>query len=179
LSIFAAALTTSAAAADGFPLKKLASFTFLVDYEPFWSPDSRQIVVVSNRHGGMKLHVMNADSTSHGSDMRQLTFGNDEDDTPAWSPDGKKIAFVSIRNGVSQIFVMNADGTNIRQLTSGNAETFIQHGRRTVPGFCLTQRSLPARLRRTVVMCRATTKSSVSKSIRRWTWRPSELTAAS
>jgi Tol biopolymer transport system component len=62
LSIFAAALTTSAAAADGFPLKKLASFTFLVDYEPFWSPDSRQIVVVSNRHGGMKLHVMNADS---------------------------------------------------------------------------------------------------------------------
>jgi len=66
--------------------------------------------------------VMNAESTSHGSDMRQLTFGNDEDDSPAWSPDGKKIAFVSIRNGVSQIFVMNADGTNVRQLTTGTAE---------------------------------------------------------
>ncbi len=65
---------------------------------------------------------MNADSAGHGSDMRQLTFGSDEDDSPAWSPDGKKIAFVSIRAGVSQIFVMNADGANVRQLTSGNAE---------------------------------------------------------
>jgi len=70
----------------------------------------------------MKVHAMNADSASHGSDMRQLTFGSDEDDSPAWSPDGKKIAFVSIRAGVSQIFVMNADGANVRQLTNGNAE---------------------------------------------------------
>ena len=37
---------------------------------------------------------MNADSASHGSDMRQLTFGSDEDDSPAWSPDGKKIDVV-------------------------------------------------------------------------------------
>jgi Tol biopolymer transport system component len=108
--------------ADDFPIKKFSSFTWVVDYEPFWSPDSRQIVLVSSRHGGMKVHVMNADSASHGSDMRQLTFGSDEDDAPAWSPDGKKIAFVSIRAGVSQIFVMNSDGTNVRQLTSGNAE---------------------------------------------------------
>src|SRR3984893_17971032 len=70
----------------------------------------------------MKVHLMNADSTSGGSDMRQLTFGSDEDDSPAWSPDEKKIAFVSIRAGGSQIFVMNADGTNVRQLTYGKAE---------------------------------------------------------
>jgi TolB protein len=107
---------------DDFPIKKFSSFTWVVDYEPFWSPDSQQIVLVSSRHGGMKVHVMNANSVSHGSDMRQITFGNDEDDAPAWSPDGKKIAFVSVRAGVSQIFVMNADGTNIRQLTNGNAE---------------------------------------------------------
>src|ERR1700757_645560 len=107
---------------DDFPIKKFGSFTWVVDYEASWSPDSRQIVLISSRHGGMKVHVMNADSSSHGSDMRQLTFGSDEDDSPAWSPDGKKIAFVSIRAGVSQIFVMNADGTNVRQLTNGNAE---------------------------------------------------------
>jgi TolB protein len=107
---------------DEFPLKKLPLFTWVVDYEPFWSPDSRQIVLVSSRHGGMKVHIMNADSTNHGSDMRQLTFGKDEDDAPAWSPDGKKIAFVSVRAGVSQIFVMNADGSDVRQLTTGNAE---------------------------------------------------------
>ncbi|HME88642.1 MAG TPA: hypothetical protein VKE30_05460 [Chthoniobacterales bacterium] len=107
---------------DDFPLRKLRPFTYTVDYEPFWSPDGRQVVLISSRHGGMKVHVMDASNASHGSDMRQLTFGDAEDDTPAWSPDGKKIAFVSIRNGVSQIFVMNADGTDVRQLTKGIAE---------------------------------------------------------
>jgi Tol biopolymer transport system component len=121
LAIFASAFVISATAAD-FPIKKFGPFTWVVDYEASWSPDSRHIVLISSRHGGMKVHVMNADSASHGSDMRQLTFGSDEDDSPAWSPDGKKIAFVSIRAGVSQIFVMNADGTNVRQLTNGNAE---------------------------------------------------------
>ena len=121
LSIFASAIIPSSRG-DDFPIKKFSPFTYVVDYEASWSPDSRQIVLVSSRHGGMKVHAMNADSASHGSDMRQLTFGSDEDDSPAWSPDGKKIAFVSIRAGVSQIFVMNADGANVRQLTNGNAE---------------------------------------------------------
>jgi TolB protein len=70
----------------------------------------------------MKVHLINANSISHGSDVRQLTFDDAENDSPAWSPDGKKIAFVSIRTDVSQICVMNADGTDVRQLTTGNAE---------------------------------------------------------
>jgi TolB protein len=110
------------ATADDFPLKQIKTFTYVVDYEPFWSPDGKQIALISSRHGGMKVHVMDASSEGHGSDMRQITFGDAEDDTPAWSPNGKQIAFVSIRDGVSQIFVMNADGTNIRQLTKGKAE---------------------------------------------------------
>src|SRR5260370_4245461 len=121
LSIFASAIIASAGA-DDFPIKKFSPFTYVVDYEASWSPASRQIVLVSSRHGGMKVHVMNADNASHGSDMRQLTFGSDEDDSPTWSSDGKKIAFVSIRAGVSQIFVMNTDGTNMHQLTNGSAE---------------------------------------------------------
>jgi TolB protein len=105
-----------------FPIKKTRALTWVVDYEACWSPDGRQIVLISSRHGGMKVHVMNADPANNGSDMRQLTLGPDEDDSPAWSPDGKKIAFISIRNGVSQLFVMNADGTDVRQLTTGKAE---------------------------------------------------------
>lgn len=110
------------AADDDFPLKKVVSFTYVVDYEPFWSPDGRQIVLISNRHGGLKVHTMDANSGTHGSDMRQLTTGEAEDDSPAWSPDGRKITFVSVRGGVSQIFVMNADGSDMRQITSGTSE---------------------------------------------------------
>jgi Tol biopolymer transport system component len=109
-------------ASDDFPLKRLPLFTYVVDYEAAWSPDGRQIVLISSRHGGMKVHIMETGSESHGSDMRQITGGADEDDSPAWSADGSKIAFVSIRGGVSHIFVMNADGTDIRQLTNGPGE---------------------------------------------------------
>ena len=110
------------AAADDFPIKRFKSFTWVVDYEGSWSPDGKQIVLVSSRHGGMKVNVLNANGTGNGSDMRQLTTGDAEDDSPSWSPDGKKIAFVSVRDGVSQIWVMNADGSDQRQLTKGSAE---------------------------------------------------------
>jgi TolB protein len=107
---------------DQFPLQHVKPLTYVVDYEPFWSPDARQIVLISSRHGGMKVHVMDANDNSHGSTMHQLTTGEAEDDSPAWSPDGKKIAFVSIRNGVSQICIISADGSEVRQITSGSAE---------------------------------------------------------
>jgi TolB protein len=110
------------AVADDFPIKRFKSFTWVVDYEGAWSPDGKQIVLISSRHGGMKVHVMDANSSNNGSDMRQLTTGDAEDDSPSWSPDGKKIAFVSVRNGASQIWVMNSDGSDQRQLTKGSAE---------------------------------------------------------
>jgi hypothetical protein len=53
LAIFGLVIIAGARA-DDFPIKKFSSFTWVVDYEPFWSPDSRQIVLVSSRHGGMK-----------------------------------------------------------------------------------------------------------------------------
>src|SRR5215471_9834755 len=119
--IFLAGLIVSVSlfAADDFPLKRVPLLTYVVDYEASWSPDGRQIVLISNRHGGMKVHILDTTRETTGSDMRQITTGEAEDDSPAWSPDGRKIAFVSIRGGVSHIFVMNADGTAIRQLTSG------------------------------------------------------------
>jgi TolB protein len=124
--VCAASVILSAAAvceaSDQFPLQRVKPLTYVVDYEPFWSPDGRQIVLISSRHGGMKVHVMDANDDSHGSTMHQLTTGEAEDDSPAWSPDGKKIVFVSIRAGVSQICIMNADGSGGQQLTSGNAE---------------------------------------------------------
>lgn len=107
---------------DDFPLKKVPQLTYLVDYEASWSPDARQIVLISNRHGGMKVHILDASSDKNGSDMRQITTGPDEDDSPAWSPNGRQIAFVSVHGDVSDIFVMNADGSNERQVTRGQGQ---------------------------------------------------------
>lgn len=109
-----------AAPAAGFPLQKLRPLTWVVDYEPFWAPDGGSIVLISSRHGGMKVHLLSP-KTASGSDMRQLTIGDDEDDSPAWSPDGKRIAFVRIHDGVSRIMLMNADGSEVRQLAGGES----------------------------------------------------------
>ena len=106
-------------AADDFPFKRVPLLTYVVDYEASWSPDGRNIVLISSRHGGMKVHILEASGTGNGSEMRQITTGDAEDDSPAWSPDGQKIAFVSVRSGISHIFVMNVDGTAVRQITSG------------------------------------------------------------
>jgi TolB protein len=107
------------ASSQQLPLQHVQPLTYLVDYEANWSPDGRQIVLISNRHGGMKAHLLDSNSDGKGSDMRQITYGSDEDDSPAWSPDGRQIAFVSIHAGVSDIFVMVADGKNVRQVTRG------------------------------------------------------------
>jgi len=74
LSIFASAIIASARA-DEFPIKKFSPFTYVVDYEASWSPDSRQIVLVSSRHGG--------------------TDAAGEFVNPRWSPDGTKIMCAS------------------------------------------------------------------------------------
>jgi TolB protein len=115
-----AAQTPVTPAPDPYPLKRLPFLTWVVDYEPFWSPDGKQIVLISNRHGGMKVHVLAADARDHGAGMRQLTFGEAEDDSPAWSPDGKRIVFARQVGETFQIFVMNRDGSGVRQLTDAS-----------------------------------------------------------
>jgi TolB protein len=114
--------TVAVARADDFPIKKFRSQTWVVDFEPCWSPDGNKIALISSRHGGMHVHVFTPSDGNNGSEMQQLTSGAGEDDAPAWSPDGKRIAFISLRDGVSQLFVMNADGSDVRQLTKGKAE---------------------------------------------------------
>jgi len=156
--------------ADDFPLTKMALFTWTVDYEGSWSPDGKQIVLVSSRHGGMKVHTMDADTKTHGNEMRQLTTGDAEDDSPAWSPNGKMITFVSVRDGVSQIVVMDADGSDQRQLTQGKAEnihpTWSPDSQRILFNTTHFVGATAADGRDV----QATTKLSGSKSIRKWIW---------
>lgn len=85
------------------------------NYYPRWSPDGTRIVFVSNRDGGFKIYVMNADGTGQTNISRNET----SDGAPDWSPDGTKIAFICRPGGGVEICTMNPDGTN-RIVLTGN-----------------------------------------------------------
>jgi TolB protein len=81
--------------ADGQNPKNLTEKYDGVDGVPAWSADGRRLVFVSDRVGpanptaDFEIFVMNAD----GSDQRQVTFNEQDDDWPAWAPDGDRIVF--------------------------------------------------------------------------------------
>ncbi len=91
------------------------------DFSPAWSPDGKQLVFVSNREEGTAsgspatpavsnhphIWVMQAD----GSNARQLTRGDWDDQKPDWSPDGKRIVFTSTRSGYPAPWVIAAAGS--------------------------------------------------------------------
>ena len=65
----------------------------LLDRQPTWSSDGKEIAFVSNRDGVTSIYRMAADGTG----IARLTSGHDGDWKPAWSPDGESLCFVSSR----------------------------------------------------------------------------------
>jgi Tol biopolymer transport system component len=57
---------------------------------------------------------MNADGT----EQKQLTTNEANDDEPAFTPGGGKIVFSSNRDGDYDLYIMDADGTDVRRLTN-------------------------------------------------------------
>ena len=60
---------------------------------PVWSPDGRQIVFASKRHGNLDLFIMPAS----GGTIKRLTYHSADDLPYTFSPDGKQIYFSSSR----------------------------------------------------------------------------------
>ncbi|NJK81149.1 MAG: protein kinase [Chloroflexaceae bacterium] len=89
-------------------------------YGPTWSPDGQTIAFHSNRDGDFEIYLMNA----NGSDVRQITDNDFNDQEAAWSPSGDLIAFRSNRNGNWDITVMRPDGSGRVLLTEDFADDF-------------------------------------------------------
>jgi DNA-binding SARP family transcriptional activator len=81
-----------------------------------WAPDGKQIVFAAStkpRQGvdDYDLYVINADGTN----LQQITTGDDNDILPDWSPDGAWVAFH--RNCV--LWIIRPDGTQGKPLSFG------------------------------------------------------------
>ena len=108
-------LTAHASAIAASPIRQLTSST-ATNVRPAWSADGKSIAFQSNRDGPYHIYVMNAD----GSNLRQLTSGNENDDRhPNWSPDGKTIAVDTgseVKREIALIDVASKNRTVITRL---------------------------------------------------------------
>jgi Tol biopolymer transport system component len=116
---------------DGRRLVNLTPSSPASDGNPNWRADGRKIVFESDRETpenpvpsgfespDFEIFTMNAD----GSDVRQITFNELDDEDPAWSPDGRHIVLARdldpVRGQVNyEIFTMTASGGDERNITN-------------------------------------------------------------
>lgn len=89
---------------------------------PAWSPNGDWIALSGRVHHKAKLNIYLVDLT--GSQLRQLTRDNADNEDPSWSPDGRYVAFTTTRNRRREIYVMDADGSAPHRLIEVPGNSF-------------------------------------------------------
>ena len=101
-------------------LKADGEETALIDDTSGWntapslSPDSKQLVFMSNRDGNPEIYLR----TLPGGKVLRLTEDPSYDTLPRFSPDAKRIVFLSDRQDhTNRLYTMNPDGSQVQVLT--------------------------------------------------------------
>ncbi|MEO7425062.1 MAG: hypothetical protein ABI036_07735, partial [Fibrobacteria bacterium] len=82
-----------------------------------WSPDSKQIAIVSKSHGKDVIHLVNASRRSKGRITREISPDVQAILSPNWSRNGRYLAFSGMKNGLTDIYVWDLEKNELRQLT--------------------------------------------------------------
>ncbi|MDB5048698.1 MAG: WD40-like Beta Propeller Repeat [Fibrobacteres bacterium] len=82
-----------------------------------WSPDSKQIAIVSKSHGKDVIHLINASKKGKGTITREIAPDVQAILSPSWSRDGSYIAFSGMKNGLTDIYVWDLHKNALKQLT--------------------------------------------------------------
>ena len=107
----------------GLSIDQLLSITSIGGSEgPRWSPDGRQLTIVSSIGGSPDLWNINVESGM----LTRLTsgmggVGHLATFIPRWSPTGDAIAYVSTKNGTDEVWIWPTNGEAPYQLTRLNA----------------------------------------------------------
>jgi Tol biopolymer transport system component len=112
--------------ADGSGVKDITPPNLLSILDLTWSPGAQYIAfdAATNLMLIRQIYKMKAD----GSDLTQLTFGQQSSYGPSWSPDGNHIIFTHNNENIQdefgypaqQLYIMKSDGTGVQQLIGGN-----------------------------------------------------------
>ncbi len=107
--------------AEKQPISKPGSETYIVDRDPAFSPDGRQLAFVrwiSEQMGELFVTTIGSGR------LRQLTFDNKSVLTPKWSPDGSEIYFISNRNGRNHLWRIRPNGAKPELVESVTSEFY-------------------------------------------------------
>ncbi len=98
--------------ADGLNVQRLTAETHCD--RPTWSPAPYNEIAYASKTGpGNDIKVIDLATRT----VRQLTFGEGNNESPAWAPNGRHMAFVSTRAGKEQVFTLSRTGQDLKQIT--------------------------------------------------------------